>query len=298
MIIYIRGHFAYSSAKVLVNPTNLKGHMGNVYAADIKAVYPPLAKTMMALARKGELKDGKVHLARLDRHWILSMPIQAQAQSKIDPGLIEAGLSKFCKIYDQLLMTSISFPAFGYGSDGWPEIQSLMESYLEALPIRVFIHLPDEGRRSSRERRAFMRQYAVHVSFEEFWEAVKEAFRKSRRLRTYTEEKIGFQVEIPQSKRYPDRVHLRLRIPDEDEPLYLSESTLKDLWVYASETGFVVPSQLPSGLEVYGIYIIAVLAELGFFQVTEMALHKGVFQNGLLFQPMRSRQLDAQQTKL
>ena len=154
MITYVYGDIFYSPARVLVNPVNTVGAMGSGLAQDFKRFFPEMFEEYRELCQRDELGIGQLFLYRSSHKWILNFPTRRHFRAESSLEYIEEGLKKFALAYADQNITSISFPSLGTGEEGlvWDDVRPLMESYLNPLPLSIYIHLEDgdysEDRRS------------------------------------------------------------------------------------------------------------------------------------------------------
>lgn len=142
MLTYVRTSIFDSPAQTLVNTVNVVGVMGKGIALGFKERYPDMFKAYKRLCDKHELSVGKLHLWRAPDHWILNLPTKTtwRQPSKIE--YVEAGLKTFVASYQDMGITSISFPPLGCGNGNlsWDDVKPLMEQYLSKLEIPVYVH--------------------------------------------------------------------------------------------------------------------------------------------------------------
>ena len=94
------------------------------------------------LCDTGKLSTGTLHLWRGKDAWVLNFPTKTTWRKPSEIQYVESGLIKFCESYEEMGISSISFPPLGCGNGNldWRKVKPLMENYLSPLPIRVFIH--------------------------------------------------------------------------------------------------------------------------------------------------------------
>jgi O-acetyl-ADP-ribose deacetylase (regulator of RNase III) len=142
MLIYRRTSVLESTAQTLVNTVNCVGVMGKGIAKGFKDRYPDMFKAYKAVCDKNLLEPGKLWLWQGSDHWVLNFPTKVHWRypSKIE--WIESGLRKFVATYAERGIKEISFPRLGCGNGGldWKDVQPIMEHYLSAVAIPVYIH--------------------------------------------------------------------------------------------------------------------------------------------------------------
>lgn len=296
MITYVYSDLFYSPARVLVNPVNTMGAMGAGLAYDFKRYFPEMFTQYQDLCRADQFDVGQLMLYKTPHKWVLNFPTKKhwRAESKLD--YLEAGLQKFAATFATLNLVSVSFPLLGTGSGSLPtaEVRPLMEAYLGGLPITIFIHILPEGEEKHRAGRTrlqtWLRQPPQDVTFEEFWKQVVQAARKHGVFTTLNGSPVSFQVNaVPRIK--DGRVNLKIS-PEAGQSIFIPETQLQDLWQYVRLAGYVLPQNLPAGLEAYSGYIVALLAALECVQTVELASVNGEKVLGLHYIPPTKRHTD------
>ena len=94
------------------------------------------------LCDQRKLGIGSLMLWRGADHWVLNFPTKTTWRLPSRLSYIEEGLKKFTASYEDLGITSISFPPLGCGNGNleWQEVKPLMERYLRDLSIPIYIH--------------------------------------------------------------------------------------------------------------------------------------------------------------
>jgi len=142
MLIYLRSSLFDSPAQTLVNTVNTVGVMGKGIAAEFKAKFPDMFREYKKLCDSHAFQIGNLHLWKSSERWVLNFPTKAtwRAPSRID--YIEKGLKKFSEVYEELGITSISFPPLGCGNGQlqWNQVRPIMENYLRSIPIPIYVH--------------------------------------------------------------------------------------------------------------------------------------------------------------
>lgn len=130
-----------SPAQTLVNPVNVVGVMGRGLAAEFKAKFPDMFIAYRCACSNGTLKIGELFVWSTTAMKIVCFPTKVHWH---DPSRIEwihAGLAKFVETYASHGITSVAFPRLGCGLGGlsWDDVGPLIHSYLDPLPIRVYV---------------------------------------------------------------------------------------------------------------------------------------------------------------
>jgi O-acetyl-ADP-ribose deacetylase (regulator of RNase III) len=294
MITYVYSDLFYSPARVLVNPVNTMGAMGAGLAYDFKRYFPEMFTQYQALCRADQFEVGQLLLYKTPHKWVLNFPTKKhwRAESKLE--YLEAGLQKFAATFASLNIVSVSFPLLGTGSGNLPidEVRPLMEAYLGGLPITIFIHIlpeDDHQHRAGRTRlQTWLQQPPQEVTFDDFWKQVVQAVRKHPDFTTLNGTPQKFQVNA--TPRIKDgRINLKIS-PENGQAIFIPETQLQDLWQYIRLAGYVLPQNLPAGLEAHSGYIIALLSALEAVQTVELATGNGEKVTGLHYIPPMSKQ--------
>ena len=277
MITYVVGDLFTSPAKVLVNTVNTVGVMGKGIARDFKRIYPEMFEQYQEYCENGMLDIGKLWLYKTPHKWILNFPTKRHWRNKSIIEYIEAGLQKFVDSYDSKGIESVSFPMLGCGNGGldWKtQSQPIMESYLQNLPIDVFIHLHQPAarfvpeHRKIREIEKWLRGEPHHLPFVEFWED----------LMVLTRRQETFYTRI---KRFPYSIHIdennkSLLINIDSKELIIGNQALKDFWQLVRSSGYCIANEFPSGLSHYADYLIPILDEISYIQFVNLSRHHRV----------------------
>jgi O-acetyl-ADP-ribose deacetylase (regulator of RNase III) len=142
MLIYRRTSLLESTAQTLVNTVNCVGVMGKGIAKDFKEREPEMFAAYKKICDQELLSPGKLWLWKGANSWILNFPTKQHWRYPSKITWIESGLKKFVASYETLGITEISLPRLGCGNGGlkWDDVRPVMESYLKALPIQIYIH--------------------------------------------------------------------------------------------------------------------------------------------------------------
>lgn len=290
MITYVYGDIFSSPARVLVNPVNTVGAMGDGLAYEFKRYFPEMYEVYRDLCHDDRFAIGQLLLYKTPNKWVLNFPTKRHYRADSQLEYIEEGLKKFALIYGTQNITSVSFPALGTGSGNlpWDEVRPVMEGYLAPLPISVFIHLYDaksaseDDQRNTRAMRSWLTAQPEQVSFEGFWQDVLNAVRERHVLHTL-DTQIAFEVSGTEAKG-KQRASLKI-IPRKEESIFIPETQLQDLWNYIRRAGYILPQNLPAGLEAYADFLIALLAQLSTLRPVQLATEKHEPVTGLHFIP-------------
>jgi O-acetyl-ADP-ribose deacetylase (regulator of RNase III) len=265
MITYVVGDLFQSPARVLVNAVNTVGVMGKGVAEEFKRCFPDMFAQYQALCDGGQFAVGQLWLYKTPHKWILNFPTKAHWRDPSRLEYVEAGLQKFADSYADQGITSISFPLLGCGAGGldWPtQVRPLMERYLAALPINAYIHLYVPGnpfapvQRDTDAIRAWLNGEPETPTFAQMWDDLTRLIMQRGGF-TRLDTKAAFEVSF-------DAGEQRITISHSGGELVVSESLLSETWHHARAAGYVLPPDLPGGLDVP--YIIALLSALPYFR--------------------------------
>lgn len=304
MITYVVGDIFYSPARTLVNPVNTVGVMGAGLAYDFKRFYPDMFEHYQQLCQDDRFDIGQLLLHRTDHKWVLNFPTKKhyRAQSKTEH--IEAGLQKFVSVYAELGITSVSFPALGTGKgelDWESQVRPIMESYLDPLPISVYVHRVDvpnpyeRDNRSVRSIRKWLQSTPEEVTFKKFFQHITRLLKENSLFHTVDAEKKSYRILVSKRKnRRTSTSNLIIRPNDYPQPIFVAESSLMDLWAYILRAGYVLPQNFPGGLSPHAEYIFGLLSALSYVRPVLLSPVSGEFITGLQYiPPIRSRDLPA-----
>lgn len=290
MITYIYGDIFYSPARVLVNPVNTVGAMNAGLAKDFKRFYPTMYEQYKDLCQRDQFDVGQLLLYRTAHKWVLNFPTKKHWRADSTMDYIEDGLKKFARIYADEGITSISFPQLGTGAGklAWDDVRPLMLSYLEPLPITVYIHLYSDNMpfasdtRNTRAMRHWLNSQPELLDFEVFWGDLVEVIRAERDFFTLQDHTAFSAVAIEARGR--QRASLKIS-PRRADSIFIPETQLLDLWHYVRRAGYTLPQNLPAGLEAASDFVITLLAKLPYLHPAQMATLNGEPVIGLHYIP-------------
>ncbi|HET8845870.1 MAG TPA: macro domain-containing protein [Ktedonobacteraceae bacterium] len=142
---YHKGDIFDSTAHVLVNPVNCKGHMGKGLALAFKQRYPQMFASYQQECREGKLRIGCPTLYKASTPWILNFPTKDHWRDDSKMEYLEEGLQYFVAHYQALWIKSIAFPKLGAGLGklSWDQVGPLMVRYLSRVDIDVDIYITE-----------------------------------------------------------------------------------------------------------------------------------------------------------
>lgn len=271
MITYVIGDLFRSPAKVLVNTVNTVGVMGKGIAKDFKHIYPEMFREYQRLCESKRLDIGQLHLYRTPHKWVLNFPTKKHWRQPSLPEYIEAGLQAFVKTYGANSISSIAFPPLGCGNGAlnWEnQVRPLMERYLRPLPIDVHLHLyrknsfPSEHRDIAETKR-WLRSEPESLAFVEVWDDLCTLLGSRGEFNTFFTNR-SFRVRLSETP----EVGL---IIDLDEPFFVPQDALLDLWQFLRAFGIVTEEGLTYGLDARVEEIFTVLSELPYLRLTQVS---------------------------
>ncbi len=287
MITYVVSDLFLSPAKVLVNTVNTVGAMGKGLAYQFRHFYPEMYDQYQMLCSRGQFEIGQLWLYKTPHKWILNFPTKKDWRDPSRIEYVEQGLHKFVQTYAQRGMTSVSFPMLGAGLGGldWEtSVRPLMERTLGQLPIDIYIHLYEPANRfalntSDEAQRRWLYGTPQTPTVTRFRDDLSEVLKRQRRFETL-DDNTPFEVAF-------DDFEERIIIKDgKGEPLtVLSESVLADAWHFVHHAGYCLPQNLPSGLDNYAPYVVALLSQLPYIHPVYVSRMQGQRRIGLHFVP-------------
>lgn len=146
MVKYFNGSIFHSNIKNIVNTVNCDGYMGAGIALEFKIRYPEYFLDYEAKAKSGKINVGKIDYYFDQKNTIISFPTKNHYKYLSKLEWIENGLIHFVQTYKEMNITEVAFPKLGTSNGGlnWDEVKTLMEKYLNSLPIDVLICLDNE----------------------------------------------------------------------------------------------------------------------------------------------------------
>ena len=142
MLTYHRTSLLESDAQTIVNTVNTVGVMGKGLAAALKKREPEMFRAYKRICDQDLFEIGKLWIWRSPNQWILNFPTKIHWRNPSKIEYIRAGLEKFVATYEERGIREIAFPRLGCGNGGleWEHVRPIMASFLDPLPIRVYIH--------------------------------------------------------------------------------------------------------------------------------------------------------------
>jgi len=258
MLKYVTTNLFDSPAQTLVNTVNVVGVMGKGIAAEFKQRYPDMFEKYRQFCQRGSLTVGKLFLYKSPNKWVLNFPTKKHWRSPSKVEYIEEGLRKFAETYTEHGITSISFPQLGTGNGGlaWEGVvRPLMEHYLKALAIPVYIHvaqlpvdfvpehLDAKSKRDLQARR-------MHIEFDDFFSDLSQVAKveSAPRGQDDSEGNVGLPMV---------RINPTVAIPGEEFAV---------LWEDLRLRGAVAADDYPPLLAQHAAEITKLLLQLGYIE--------------------------------
>lgn len=225
MIKYIEGNIFDSPAQVIVNTVNTVGVMGKGLALSFKKRYPKMFEKYREVCEKHRFSIGQLMLFYEEDHWLLLFPTKENWRNPSKLEYIEKGLMKFVNTYAEKGITSIAFPRLGCGNGelSWDDVKPIMEKYLSALPIDIYIYIgtgqdlvPEHKQQS--QTLEWLKQNAKDMSFV----GIKDEISQKTALLPYL-----FQYKGKSAKA---QYHEGLQIDYDGKSYSLKEDCLYRLW--------------------------------------------------------------------
>lgn len=225
MVVYLGTSLFVSPAQTLVNTVNTVGVMGKGIAKEFKSRYPEMFREYRNLCEGRELDVGDLHLWRGEGTWVLNFPTKTTWRRPSKTAYVEQGLQKFISCYQELGITSASFPPLGCGNGNldWREVQPMMHYYLSKCDIPIYIH-------NVQVKKGFVAEHIGNHAigtYADFLSDISEVIRKAGGVfATATE--THYEVEIVA----PDRIRIKKsdgkNVIIEDEMLGKAYGRLRD----------------------------------------------------------------------
>ena len=151
MIKYLKGNLLEASTQALVNTVNTVGVMGKGIALQFKERFPLNFKLYADACKKGEVLIGKMFVVKENsfngEKIIINFPTKTEWYKKSQYSYIEEGLKDLVNVIRKYEIQSIAIPPLGSGNGGlvWSKVKSLMNEYLQDLPIEILIYEPNDA---------------------------------------------------------------------------------------------------------------------------------------------------------
>lgn len=290
MLTYVYSDLFTSPARVLVNAVNTTGTMANGQAATFKRVYPSMYAAYRTLCQSDKFSTAQLLLYRTPHKWVLNLPTKKHPRAKASLALIEQGLQKFATLCTDQLFGSASFPMLGV-EDGldWEEMRPLYDAYLKPLPITIYVHLSEQNPLVADALplptlRKWLNSVPQSMPFATFWNNLKRAIRKRDSFATLEPEPRLFQAHIDDK-----RNSVRVLLQDSEESLLLPHSQWVDFWRYLTAVGYVLPANMPNGLDAIAPYLLALVSGLSDVRPLWISQSPNTRMQGLHYLPLTPR---------
>jgi len=273
MLVYLQTDLFSSPAQTLVNTVNTVGVMGKGIAKTFKERYPEMFREYKRVCDRGELQVGTLLLWRGADKWVLNFPTKTTWRLPSTLAYVRAGLEKFVASYEDLGITSISFPPLGCGNGNldWEEVKPVMESYLHDLSIQIYIH----------DRHVAPDFIPEHLERRppaaDFWHFLDD-------IRALTNDRAAPAFEtLDRSLRFTASLleNGDLEIQDRDRQEKIPHEELETAWS-ALQVGLLTADQLSGGTAGHwDEYLLGLLARLPYVQAAPVRhLRRDLYQSG------------------
>ncbi len=268
MLTFLRGNLFESPAQTLVNTVNTQGVMGKGIALGFKRVYPEMFEEYRQLCERGELHIGQLHVWRTSNKIIINFPTKREWRKPSRIEYIEEGLRAFVETYESLGIYSVAFPPLGCGNGELNfdrQVRPVMEEFLRALPIPVYIYapLPQSAlaeHRQPGELRHWLRSEPAVLPFGEVMNDLAEVLTRSREVSSLSGSSI-LDVELSDDRQ-------ELVIHDGKQSRVLHRQQLEEAWRRLRSLGIVSPQMLDVE---WSPLVLAVFATLPYVSAIRLA---------------------------
>jgi O-acetyl-ADP-ribose deacetylase (regulator of RNase III) len=263
VITYVQGNLFTSPAQTLVNTVNTVGVMGRGIARTFKRIYPEMFQEYQRLCEEHELTIGRLYLYKTTHKWVMNFPTKRHWRQPSRVEDVEAGLESFVARYADHGIASIAFPQLGCGNGGldWEQqVRPLMERYLAALSIDVYIHVYAKGsllpeHLDQKQMTAWLRSEPRSLPFSEAWADLSEAI--------VAGSSKGWSIA--------DREEPTFRYQCDGDVSELAYSDLFGLWQRFRRYGFMTPADVSPDLKVPASAILDLLNSLPYVAEASVA---------------------------
>ncbi len=280
MVTYLQSSIFDSPAQTLVNTVNTVGVMGKGIAKEFKQRHPKMFLEYRELCNNGSLVVGSLHIWRGRGRWVLNFPTKTtwRRPSKIE--YVEAGLRKFIESYEEMGITSISFPPLGCGNGNldWAIVRPLMDQYLRKIRIPVYIHDLQVSRDFVPEH--FEQECYPPLTFSEFVDDLHHLIQNRKGRFSTLHNRSEFLVHWHSSD------ELRVMRADGSRGNTVPIESLESAWVVL-QSGLLTSDQFTTeSAKRYKSYLLPVLASLPYVRTVKIKKSRkdGIFvDRGMFF---------------
>jgi O-acetyl-ADP-ribose deacetylase (regulator of RNase III) len=272
MLTYVSGDLFESPAQTLVNTVNTGGVMGKGIALQFKKFFPEMFAEYQQLCENGQLRIGTLHVYRTPHKQVLNFPTKEQWRKPSQLSYIVAGLDTFVRNYREIGVTSIAFPPLGCGNGElhWDDVRPVMEKYLAALPIPVYVYPPQPREavaehRTPAEMSAWLGEQPMSLPFDEVWRELEQLVGAGRDFAT-TVKQTPYRVEIA-----TEEGSHGLRIRATGKTSVVAKQDLRRVWTNLRAHGFAISGPMDSIDSRDAAYIFPVFADLPYVKLVTLA---------------------------
>lgn len=283
MLVDLHADLFLSPADVWIMPVSTAGVASAEVAADFKRFFPSALTRYRLACEMGDLKPGSLLYMRSASVGILALPVRRHWRSAATADMLEAGLQKLADRWPDLAIQSLALPRFANVDLDWDAVvRPLLETYLDPLPIPVYVHnSPLTDRRRSVRQIEQRIVYGHHrPPFERFWRDLGRVIRAVYgAFTTASGEPYRAAVETGARLR-------RLVLTSERGTAFaFSSAVLADFWTQAVHARLVFAHQLTGGMEPAAPYVFPVVNQLGYLSTVRGAMSGRAESDALLFTP-------------
>lgn len=262
MLTYHRTSILTSQAQTVVNTVNIVGVMGKGLASSFKARYPDMFKAYRKLCDEKRFGIGELWLWKGPDQWVLNFPTKKHWRNPSKLSYVEAGLKKFAAQHEQRGIREAAFPRLGCGNGGldWGDVRAMMEHYLSALPIPIYIH-DFEVDIGLPEHRQAQNEVQFQRSFETFLDHLGSVLNRERGNFVTVANGSPYQALFDDSK--------NLHIKRSGGRNVVRNEELYELWTLLLR-GPLTRQRLPGAARDSAYYIFPILAQLPYIRAIEV----------------------------
>ncbi|GIK29391.1 MAG: hypothetical protein BroJett007_25290 [Chloroflexota bacterium] len=283
MLVDLHADLFLSPADVWIMPVSTTGAASTEVAADFKRFFPSALAQYRLACEVGDLKPGALLYLRGDGVDIVALPIRRHWRSAAAADMLEAGLQKLADRWPDLAIPSLALPRFAGAELNWDGVvRPLLDTYLDPLPIPVYVHHsePADKRRGVRQIEQRVTHAYSRPPFEQFWRDLGRAVRAVYgKFTTASDESFRAAIETGARLR-------RLVLTPEHGPAFaFSSAVLNDFWTQVIHARVVFAHQLTGGMEPAAPYLFPLLTQLSYLSTVRGTMNGRTESDALLFTP-------------
>ena len=243
-----------------------------------------------SLCERGLLQVGKLHLYKTPNKWILNFPTKRHWRQPSQVAFIRCGTGEVradaSSDMASLASLSRSLAAATVSWTGTYRCGPQWRSFLDPLPISVFVHLADlqdpftPEHRNIAAIRKWLRSEPESLAFDEVWHELGEHLTEPQNFQTLNAPKC-FSARL-------DREAMDIIISTSSTEYRITNEALIELWQLVRQSGFVSALNMPSGLSGVCDQLVTLLTRLPYVEpvtITDRYDSIGFHPLGLRLQP-------------